>query len=142
MYPTQFVNNCYNYALNRIDVAFRDPGHLAGEPPSLVNLWEPSEVRRRSLADGLIDVTRVTGAICPHGCWLVALVSAPPSPTFPGDYHWYRKDDDGRWSHKGGLGAVDDLDEADKPITDPRTCDRGLYTVFVGFFFVCPAKLK
>lgn len=44
-----------------------------------------------------------------------------------GDFHWYRLDNNGRWSHKPGQTGATDLDNSDRPITDPRTADTGVY---------------
>jgi hypothetical protein len=54
------------------------------------------------------------------------------------DDHWYRLDDETRWSHKPGETPVRDYDGAGRPITDPSICDRGPYTEFVGFFQTFP----
>lgn len=54
------------------------------------------------------------------------------------DYHWYRQDADGYWSHKQGTTAVKRTDDSGMLITDPETCDRGSYTNFVGYFAVTP----
>jgi hypothetical protein len=136
--PTFLVNNCYNYALDRLDVAFRNPGDLSGQPPLVspnhVDGWE---LALRAASDGLIPVA---SPICAHrNCWPVALVVAPISATFPGDYHWYRNDSNGLWSHKRGGSLVMNTDWVGNLIRDPRACARGPYTVFVGFFCVCPA---
>lgn len=58
------------------------------------------------------------------------------------DYHWYRQNPDGTWSHKRGQSAVIDYDATGNTIYDPQVCDRnygGLnYSVFVGYFAVSP----
>ena len=76
---------------------------------------------------------------CPEGMYKVALVIDP----FTGgedtiDYHWYRQDSDGYWSHKPGLGAVTCTDSSGKLIVDPQTADRGNYTTFCGYYAVSP----
>lgn len=70
--------------------------------------------------------------ICPAGTYKVALVA------YPGDYHWYRQDADGYWSHKPGTTPVTNLDESGDLITDPAFADRGNYTNFLGYFAVTP----
>lgn len=47
------------------------------------------------------------------------------------DYHWYRLDDDGKWSHKLGRTRVSQYDNAGRYITDPRRAHMGNYR------FVC-----
>ena len=46
------------------------------------------------------------------------------------DYHWYRQDSTGCWSHKPGSTAVRNVDNAGSTISDPMTCNRGPYTDF------------
>lgn len=48
-----------------------------------------------------------------------------------GDFHWYRLDNNGRWSHKPGQGRATNLDDAKNVINDPRKVDTGVYK------FVC-----
>ena len=60
--------------------------------------------------------------------WYVALVVWPGT-----DYHWYRQDKVGCWSHKPGQTAVRNVDNAGQPIADPKTCNRGPYTVFCSY---------
>lgn len=55
---------------------------------------------------------------------------------FDPDYHFFRMNLDGTFSHKVATGAASLLDNDDKRITDPRTCNVGSYTIFVGFFGV------
>ena len=62
--------------------------------------------------------------------YLVALVVAP-GPGFI-DFHWYRKSSEGFWSHKPGSTAARNVDNSNRIITDPATCNRGPYTQFCG----------
>ena len=70
--------------------------------------------------------------VCPAGTYKVALVISN------NDYHWYRQDSDGLWSHKPGITPVTRLDASNKYIVDPFTADWGNYTEFVGYFAVSP----
>lgn len=67
------------------------------------------------------------------GAYKVALVIAPNL-----DYHWYRQDSDGLWSHKPGTTPVTRLDNSNNLIIDPQTANRGPYTEFIGYFEVIP----
>ncbi|MBN8502657.1 MAG: RHS repeat-associated core domain-containing protein, partial [Sphingomonadales bacterium] len=40
------------------------------------------------------------------------------------DYHWYRQDADGMWSHKPGTSPVTNLDAAGNVISNPESADR------------------
>lgn len=65
------------------------------------------------------------------------------------DYHWYRQNPDGTWSHKPGETEVTNLDASGELIYDPQVCDRDYtydssskynYEVFVGYFAVSPLE--
>lgn len=71
---------------------------------------------------------------CPPGTYKVALVVSLSIS----DYHWYRQDADGLWSHKRGTTAVKRTDESGELIIDPMTADRARYSTFVGYFAVKP----
>ena len=60
----------------------------------------------------------------------VALVIAPQI-----DYHWYREQIGGFWGHKPGSTEAKNTDNSGSLITNPETCDRGIYTVFSGYFY-------
>ncbi len=81
--------------------------------------------------------------------WKVALVIGvydPVNGVYSSDYHWYRQNDDGTWSHKPGKFEVTNLDYSGKIIRDPQTADRDArkkfgiqasnYTQFVNYFEV------
>jgi hypothetical protein len=57
--------------------------------------------------------------------WYVALVIWPDV-----DFHWYRQDQNGCWSHKPGRGYATNLDNSGNVIPDPQNCDRGPYVDF------------
>ena len=52
------------------------------------------------------------------------------------DYHWYRQNKDGKWSHKPGEFPVTNLDDAEGLITDPRNAVSSYQ--FVKFYEVGP----
>lgn len=59
------------------------------------------------------------------------------------DYHFYRQDSDGYWSHKPGGDLVIDLDGDGRKVLDPKKCNRinqtnpSLnYEEFIGFYAV------
>ena len=68
------------------------------------------------------------------GNWIVAL--AYSTSTY--DYHWWRKGEDGNWSHKPGEAHIMYRDFASAIITDPATSHRGPYDVFIGYYEVGP----
>ena len=68
------------------------------------------------------------------GNWLIALAFSSNDKAF----HWYRRDDDGTWSHKPGTDPISFWDESGNIITDPAACDRGLYDMFFGYYEIGP----
>lgn len=85
--------------------------------------------------DGLIPTTRE--AVAPCGMTKVALVIWPYH-----DYHWYRQDSDGLWSHKRGSSEATNLDRSGNIITDPESAARGPYVVFAGYFWTCSSAVQ
>jgi hypothetical protein len=82
-------------------------------------------VQPSAVSDGLHPCPNFAGTLGPGHGWYVALVIWPGQ-----DYHWYRQDKVGCWSHKPGHTPVINHDNSGRPITDPRTCNRGGYTNF------------
>ena len=56
------------------------------------------------------------------------------------DFHWYRQNPDGSWSHKTGNADVTNYDASGNVIYDPETCDKDYggynYDDFIVFFSV------
>lgn len=124
----QYNNNCYNYANNKATNTFAQPGRASiGTAGSMTC----AAVRAAAIGDGLEPISD-------YPSWPldfkkgVALVTGYVGP-YP-DYHWYRLDSNGTWSHKPGGGTARNTDESGNTITDPRTANRGGYTNFCGFF--------
>lgn len=128
-------NNCYNYANDLITNTFAQPGRGTGQdgpyPPSCGGTADAA------IRDGLIRLS--SPDITPAEGQIVALVVS----TTPGffDYHWYRRDSTGMWSHKPGQTAARNTDNSGNTIGDPRECDRGPYNNFCGFFNAIPSKV-
>lgn len=123
----QYNNNCYNYANNKRTDTFAQPGRASGNMYSAINC---QEVGDGAESDGLLPLP--PSGVCPDGMTKVALVIWPNV-----DYHWYRQDSDGLWSHKPGGTQATNLDNSGNIITDPETCNTGYYTVFCGYFCTC-----
>lgn len=73
----------------------------------------------------------------------MALVVDPDIP----DYHWYRDNGDGTWSHKPGPSIATNREllpsgwfiEYGDVITDPKDAAmKGGYNVFVGYYYIRP----
>lgn len=66
------------------------------------------------------------------GYYLIALVVDQDR-----DYHWYRQDNTGFWSHKPGHGEATNLDASGAVITDPQACDMSYPVTGIMYRFVC-----
>ena len=124
-------NNCYNYASNKRTDTFAQPGRGCG---SMYRSLTCAEVTRASLCDGLhVRYNCFPASEAPR--YLVALVIAPGR-----DFHWYRLNKEGFWSHKPGSTPVRNVDNSNRVITNPETCNRGIYTQFCGYFYTCKSQ--
>jgi hypothetical protein len=131
----QFTNNCYNYACAIRTDTLAQPGRGTGHMYTQIDC---ASIDAAARSDGLRPVDCDRGCGCRECCHQVALVVAP-GPNFA-DWNWYRRGPDGRWSHKPN-SAVTNLDNSGHVITDPRTADRGPYTVFCGCYCVCRGQV-
>jgi hypothetical protein len=162
-YTVSKYTNCYAYALNnQIDPFFdafgcnslyvplsrkQQPGqlHNAGcywfqqislegftaDPSILVNaVIKDFEMYNSKRGTNLVFIPIQADERCPAGTYKVALVISAT------DYHWYRQDSDGYWSHKQGTSDVKRIDESEALIINPQTANRGNYSTFVGYYAV------
>ena len=129
----QFGNNCYNYSTNYRTDTFAQPGLAAG---AMYTALTCASVRPAAIADDLIAKPGAKNR-CPEDGHLVALVIAPGW-----DFHWYRKGEDGMWTHKPGGTPATNVDNSGHLIPDPRTADRGPYTSFCTFMVVKHGHIK
>ena len=127
----QSNNNCYNYGCDIQTNTYAQPGRAHGILLNWPADMNCTAVTGGAQADGLVPVNCDSGCGCSECQHQVALVISPGW-----DYHWYRKDRDGKWSHKMGGTPATNLDNSGNVITDPRTADRGSYTIFCGCFCV------
>lgn len=144
--PVQYGTNCYSYALdNQVHpdsntLWYMHPGAAAGYTLTRDNLNADTivaYVKADATALGFTFTEIKRDEYCPTGSYKVALVIAQGE-----DYHWYRQNLDGTWSHKPGQTAVTDKDANQSTILNPETADRDYsyadYSEFVGFFRVTP----
>jgi hypothetical protein len=122
------MNNCYNYACDTKTNTFAQPGRGSGDQYSA---FDCDEVRAGAVSDGL--ATKTCSSSCNGGCSSSACRYKVALVIWPGvDFHWYRQDKGGAWSHKPGQGPATNVDNAGATISDPSTADTGPYTVFCG----------
>ena len=127
----QYGNNCYNYGNNVRTDTFAQPGRASTGTAASMSC---TDVYAAALADGLEALP--SSGVCPGGQDKVALVVDPGT-----DYHWYRQDSDGMWTHKPGQTQATNLDNSGNPISNPETADRCgsflCYTDFCGYMCSC-----
>lgn len=146
IFEVKWNTNCYAYALNNQiypdsgGFSFLQPGELAGLVLSDVPLTTDnviSYVQADAAAQGFMFAAIDKNDCCPTGSYKVALVIDDGS-----DYHWYRQNPDGTWSHKLGENPVANLDASGSVITNPETADNNYsshqYTDYVGFYCISP----
>lgn len=133
----------------------------SGKTSPAVRLAIMRDGQAQGIDKRLIPIIRQPGEPVTNipGYYLVALVVASgyQVPQFADeeyirDYHWYRQDRDGTWSHKPGHSQATNLDGSDDRIYDPRVCNmtsdfwanfgngNTLYHIHYEFvmFFYCP----
>ena len=127
--PKQKNNNCYAYSINhgRKDRMNRlQPGLLVnpqdkeyhGKPHS--DVTNCTALTKRVLEDFPEAKVVEYGDRCPTGTYKVLLTTHDKS----GDYHWFRQDNTGLWSHKPGSNKATNRDHDGRIIVDPRVANR------------------
>lgn len=127
----QYRNNCYNYATNIRTDTRAQPGEKGNRPIDWGN-FSCEEVIAAAAKDGLV-LLEDCDEDCPEDHIKVMLFvddeddpeqrQDDPRWDDDRDYHWYRQDVGGNWSHKPGLTRATNLDDSQNPIADPRTAD-------------------
>ena len=88
------------------------------------------KVTFRMIKDNPVMKPIAKGVPCPINYYLIAMACIPDGS----DYHFYRQDASGLWSHKNGGNVARNTDESGNLIHDPEKADRGRYSVFCGFY--------
>ena len=131
-------NNCYNYAIGVPTGTFLQPGAASGRPVEVLtceNDFNKIGLIQAAENDGLRFVPSIDE--CKNDEQIVALFNVPGF-----DYHWFRLEDDGVWTHKMGNNLAINTDRAGKVITDLRKADLGQYKYFCGYFCIDYTQLK
>jgi len=102
------------------NVPFHQPGSASGHPKfSATKQKTCSDMIGRLLGDNpMLSVTTFT-AKCPAHTSKIALVVDADE-----DYHFFRQDSNGLWSHKPGGTAVTNKDADGRLIYDPKLANR------------------
>lgn len=135
--------NCYSYAINNQDnrsgTKGLQPGSLSGQtvPSALYTSLAMPDIIKNDASGRFTFKSVDYNTKCSAGTYKIALVLDELK-----DYHFYRQNPDGTWSHKRGLTEVTNLDASGKVIYDPRTANRNYgnvnYSKFVDFYEVTP----
>lgn len=152
------THNCFAYAMNihdpkqvkdcekskNCDVPFHQPGSASGHNRFKSERDKTcSEMVARILGDNPSIRITTFGAKCPAGSSKAAIVVDPKE-----DYHFFRQDTNGYWSHKPGGTAVTNKDSSGRPIYDPQLANRDYratggrlnYNKFCSYF--CVPRLR
>lgn len=141
------ASNCYSYALNNPEYYWSQPGmgFVKTAPPPYIDsfnaFFEGYSLKefedfmiKGAVSDGLIQVAE---PIDREGYYLVALFFKNHPSNF--DLHWYRKDDDGTWSHKNGWEPASRLDTQGNVIHGVSKAPDPDFPIF-GSYFLVPRK--
>lgn len=123
--------NCYAYALNNSALGGRTPGDLnkdrgawLRQPPHNPPEW----VEDALLRDGLVRANRQD--LRDRGQHLIAAFAAP----YFFDFHFYRRDADGTWSHKQGASKPVNLTQEFCAIRNPLRITNDTVYKFIGYY--------
>ena len=142
-------HNCYAYAINRIAYNRRDksqPGYFSNFPPLRNTDYSCATFRKRLKKDipGLY-ITDFNTKCKPGFSKAFLALAKDDKNENDKDYHFYRQDTNGFWSHKPGRTSVKNIDASGKKIINPLIADRK-YDYFdysyPCFFFCVNSKLS
>ena len=124
---TQLTNNCYSYALDDIDngnLWGLQPGGDGGMPITNASDITLEYVTNAAISDGRVKQPNLWNKLGfgKNGYYEVYLVIDQGK-----DYHWYRQDKGGNWSHKPGITPVRNVDYSGRLITNPIRANHGSY---------------
>jgi hypothetical protein len=148
-------NNCYTYAINQPSNPYTkepyktydhcQPGYLGGEVSKEGKLNSDFSniidcVKADLFAIGYeMNESSLEEYIENESAWKIACAYTFIN-TWEHDYHFYRQDKDGLWTHKKGRHNVCIEDVDGQLIKDPENCNRGKYEIFIGYFMIVPIE--
>jgi hypothetical protein len=136
-------HNCFSYMLDASSVfstGKAQPGYSAGYPSLKHSDYDCNTFLKRLKKDAPSLYTTTLNVPCKKGFHKAFI--AMDDHTDHTDYHFYRQDRNGFWSHKPGLTDVTNLDASGKKIKNPLTADRNYtnYKYTTPCFFFCVNK--
>lgn len=141
------THNCYAYMLDFVNTKFKSkpqPGYTKG-----YSYLTDSDIRscdkmfERIKADNPTFLRSTLYDTCPKG-YRKGYMAVDPG--FTTDYHFYRLDINGKWSHKPGATEATDTNSSGKKIIAPHLADRTSsshnYSKSCGYFCFKKSKSK
>ena len=113
---------------------YAQPGRAGGAQYSGITAME---LRAACVLDVIGDLEDQSESVFPesNSCLMVLAI-------IPGiDFHFFRRDSSGTWSHKPGPRLPTNLDNSGNVITDPRTADIAPYK-YARFLSVCDRRVE
>jgi hypothetical protein len=137
--PIVNLNNSYNYENDRVTNTNAQPGKGSGHIFTQKDTCSGAgSVFEAAISDGLLACSNFSDPLLAGQGWYVALALWPGH-----DFHFYRQDSGGCWSHKMFEEIVQYRDNSNKLIQDPKTADRGPYTMFCSYLVTkCCIKIR
>ena len=141
------THNCYAYALNLIDkeqanickiymkiTTKNDCPSLRPQPgqySGFIDEYNPhpfscKQIELRMIKDNPLIKKLKNNQECPNNFYKIALVCASDGS----DYHFYRQDNSGFWSHKDGWKKATNKDAKGRLIKNPELAERGHLNFF------------
>jgi len=136
-------HNCYSYATDTLS-PHRDgkaqPGYFSGFDGVDEDKYHCASFLKRLRKDNPSFVLTTFGAKCPKGFHKAFIAIDPKKDDV--DYHFYRQDKTGKWSHKPGRTEATELDASGKLITEPLKANRKYsgYQYILPCFYFCVEK--
>ena len=130
-------HNCYTYALGKIVKGLdskAQPGYASGFDHIEDQDYDCKTFRERLKKDSPGSYLEKHDNACLPGFYKVFLALDPQN-----DYHWYRQDNDMRWSHKPGSTDVINVDASNNKISNPLIANRkySALNYYKPCFFAC-----
>ena len=139
------LNNCYSYALNQIETDLlekRQPGFKCNKDLSEDYSCKNLDDMIKCDYPDINKLDNINSWIpCDH--YKIALAVDVKGEYI--DYHFYRQDSNGYWSHKSGYNPISNIDASGNLIKDPGNIDRNYdkekndeynYDIFCGYYSV------
>lgn len=131
------THNCYSYALGKIIKKLKhkaQPGYASGYNYINNSDYECKKFSQRLKNDSPGSYLEKFDNKCLPGFYKIFLAL-----DINNDYHWYKQNSDGYWSHKPGSTEVTNKDATGKKIKNPYLSDRnfGHRNYYKPCFFAC-----